>query len=176
MTVRAIEGADPDAVTCVAAVRVMVLTRAIEDEARRTEVEIVVLDVVRELGSETLPDEAIEEDRWVLFDAAGGAEVEAAVDAMELEVVDVTFELMRSTVLFPVIDGGCQRISQDSALMDEGAVVHIRSAPSQTVKPFWVAFPWLTRAPRKDAACALMTNASLWRPSWTAKCRREKMK
>lgn len=72
----------------------------------------------------------------MLFVAARAAETETAVDAIEPEVVDVTFEFMRSTVLFPVFEAGCHKISQDSALMEEGAVSHIRSAPSQTVNPF----------------------------------------
>ena len=44
-----------------------------------------------------------EGDRRVLFGAFVEMDVETAVYGIELEVADVTFELMRSTVLFPVI-------------------------------------------------------------------------
>lgn len=84
------------------------------------------MDATFDLESETPLEDATEENRTVPF-----AE---EVDAIELVVVNVTFEI--STVLFPVTEGGCQRISQDSALIEAGAVVHMRSAPSQTVKPF----------------------------------------
>ena len=103
VTVRAAEDVDADTVTCAEAVRVMVPTWLVEDVACFTEVELVVVDAVVRLETEMLLEDAAEGDRRVLFGAFVEMDVETAVYGIELEVADVTFELMRSTVLFPVI-------------------------------------------------------------------------
>lgn len=113
--------------------------------------EVVAAIVEEPEGATLLLDDAVD-DTCRLDDAAEEVEAEDAVEAIVPETADVTFALLRSTLLFPVIELGCQRISHESALRDAGAVAHMCRAPSHTVNPCCVAFPWLTRVRKNDAA------------------------